>query len=220
MIVVKWKPLDEILDMVKEFNSVLIVGCDTCAAVVQAGGRRQVETMKTMLEMANKLKFGNRLKIGSISIPHQCNPEIVRTHLGPVARDYEAFLSLACGVGVQTIASVFTDKAVIPGNNTMFIGEHNWEERKFYEMCRACGNCILFETGGICPITRCAKGLLNGPCGGQANGKCEVGGWTRDCAWIQIYERLKARGRLDLFTKFRGPRDYSISQNPRELELK
>jgi len=94
---------------------------------------------------------------------------------------------------------------------------HDTKADKFYETCRACGDCLLHETGGICPITRCAKSLLNGPCGGQSKGKCEVGGGKNDCAWVLIYNRLKERNRLDLFTKFRPPRDYRVSEHPREL---
>jgi len=94
---------------------------------------------------------------------------------------------------------------------------HDTKAEKFIEMCRACGDCLLFETGGVCPVTRCAKSLLNGPCGGQAKGKCEVGGWTRDCAWVLIYNRLKEKGHLDFFTKFREERDFRISEPPREL---
>ncbi len=220
MIVLRQKPMDEILSMLEGFSSVLIVGCDGCAAVVQAGGRRQVEMMKLMLDLASKLGKLSGLRVGTASVLHQCNPEGVRSTLQPLVGDYDALLSLACGIGVQTMAMVFEDKDVIPANDTVFMGMHDWKEMKFYEYCSACGNCVLFETGGICPITRCPKSLLNGPCGGQANGKCEVGGWVRDCAWVQIYKRLKAKGRLDLFTKFRGPRDYRASQHPRELELR
>ena len=106
---------------------------------------------------------------------------------------------------------------MIPAHNTLFIGMQDRELGKFYEVCSACGECILSETGSICPITRCAKGLLNGPCGGQSKGKCEVGSWVKDCAWILIYNRLNQSSRLGFFTEFRKPRDYRISEPPREL---
>jgi len=114
---------------------------------------------------------------------------------------------MACGAGVQTVGN-YSDKIVLPALNTLFLGE---TERlgKFHDMCSACGDCILDETGGICPLTRCAKGLLNGPCGGQVEGMCEVGDYENECAWVQIYDRLKEQDRLDLFTKFRPPRDFS-----------
>jgi len=131
--------------------------------------------------------------------------------------DIDVILSMACGVGVQTLAEAFEEKSVIPAHDTMFIGMQDRELGKFRELCSACGDCMLSETGAICPITRCAKALLNGPCGGQAKGKCEVGGWSKDCAWVQIYDRLKQRDQLDLFLEFRMPRDHRISQPPREL---
>lgn len=217
MIIVQQKPLEKIFEMTEGFKNLLIVGCDGCAAIVQAGGEKQAEILKTLLRMHRKLGGGNSSKIKAISILRQCDREIALSSLHPVIEDYDAVVSLACGVGVQTLADLFPDKVIIPANDTMFMGMHDTKEGKFYEMCRGCGDCLLFETGGICPITRCAKSLLNGPCGGQASGKCEVGGWKNDCAWILIYNRLKERNRLDLFRKFRIPRDYRISEHPREL---
>ena len=217
MIIVQQKPLEKIFEMTGSFENLLIVGCDGCAAIVQAGGEKQAEILKTLLGMHRKLVGANGSKTKAISILRQCDREIASSSLHPVIGDYDAVVSLACGVGVQTLADLFPSKVIIPANDTMFIGMHDTKEGKFYEMCRACGDCLLFETGGICPITRCAKSLLNGPCGGQASGKCEVGGWKKDCAWVLIYNRLKERNKLDLFKKFRIPRDYRISEHPREL---
>lgn len=217
MIIVQQKPLEKIFEMTGNFKNLLIVGCDGCAAIVQVGGEKQAEILKTLLQMHRKLAGGNGSKTKAISILRQCDREIALSSLHPVIEDYDAVVSLACGVGVQTLADLFPSKVIIPANDTMFMGMHDTKEGKFYEMCRACGDCLLFETGGICPITRCAKSLLNGPCGGQASGKCEVGGWKNDCAWVLIYNRLKERNRLDLFRKFRIPRDYRISEHPREL---
>ena len=217
MIIVQQKPLEKIFEMTENFRNLLIVGCDGCAAVVQVGGEKQAEILKTLLGMHRKLKGRNGFKIKATSILRQCDRQIAASSLHPLIEDYDAVVSLACGVGVQTLADLFQNKIIVPANDTKFLGMHDTKEGKFYEMCRACGDCILFETGGICPITRCAKSLLNGPCGGQTEGKCEVGGWKNDCAWILIYKRLKERNRLDLFTKFRIPRDYRISEHPREL---
>jgi len=217
LIIVQQKPLEKIFEMTEEFKRLLIVGCDGCAAIVQAGGEKQAEVLKTLLEMHRKLRGGNGSKTKAISILRQCDRQIAASSLHPLVEDYDAVVSLACGVGVQTLADLFPNKVIIPANDTMFIGMHDTKEGKFYEMCRACGDCILFETGGICPITRCAKGLLNGPCGGQSKGKCEVGGWKNDCAWVLIYNRLKERNRLDLFRKFRIPRDYRVSEHPRKM---
>ncbi len=203
--------------MTKNAKNFLIVGCDGCASIIQVGGERQAEILKTLLEMKSRVKGEDGPASQAISILRQCDRQIVVSSLNPVIGDYDTLVSLGCGVGVQTLADLYRDKLIIPANDTEFIGMHDTKADKFYEMCRACGDCILFETGGVCPITRCAKSLLNGPCGGQSNGKCEVGGWKKECAWVQIYERLKARDRLDLFTKFRPPKDYRVSGHPREL---
>ncbi len=217
LIIVKQKPLEEIFEMTENAKSLLIIGCDGCASIIQAGGERQAEILKTLLEMERKVKGKGERNSKSISILRQCDRQIAVSSLDSIINDYDTIISLGCGVGVQTLADLYNDKLIVPGNDTEFIGMHDTKADKFYEMCRACGDCILFETGGVCPITRCAKSLLNGPCGGQAKGKCEVGGWKNDCAWVQIYKRLKARNRLDLFTKFRPPRDFRVSEHPREL---
>ncbi len=217
MIIVQQKPLKRIFEMTQNFSNLLIVGCDGCAAIVQAGGQKQAEVLKDLLSMHRELEGKNVSKSKAISILRQCDRQIAMSSLHPLIEDYEAVVSLGCGAGVQTLADLFPNTTIIPANDTMFIGMHDTKEGRFYEMCRACGDCILFETGGICPLTRCAKGLLNGPCGGQAEGKCEVGGWKKDCAWILIYNRLKERDKLDLFARFRVPRDYRISEHPREL---
>jgi hypothetical protein len=213
MIVLEQKPLNKILEMVRGYSSVLIVGC---AGIYQVGGEKQAKVMKMLLEMAAKIER-REIKIKAISILRQCDLQIAVTSIRSLAEDYDAILSLGCGVGVQTLAEAFKDKLIIPANDTKFIGMQDREMGKFHEFCSACGECLLFETGGICPVTRCAKGLMNGPCGGQVKGKCEVGGWKKDCAWVLIYNRLKEKERLDLFTKFREPKDYRLAQHPREL---
>jgi len=217
LIIVQQKPLNEIFEMAKNFKSLLIVGCDGCASVIQVGGERQAEILKTLLEMNRKLKGEDEPKVKAMSTLRQCDRQLTASSLHPLIEDYEAVISLACGVGVQTLADLYPAKVIIPAADTKFIGMHDTKAEKFIEMCRACGDCLLFETGGVCPMTRCAKSLLNGPCGGQAKGKCEVGGWKRDCAWVLIYNRLKEKGRLELFTKFREERDFRVSEPPREL---
>ncbi|MDH5481944.1 MAG: methylenetetrahydrofolate reductase C-terminal domain-containing protein [Candidatus Bathyarchaeota archaeon] len=217
MIIVQQKPLEEIFGMVENLQSLLILGCDGCAGIIEVGGEKQAEILKMLLEMRRKIKGLSQSKIKATSILRQCDKQIVASSLHPLIDDYDAVLSLACGVGIQTLGGLYPNKLVIPANDTKFLGMHDTKEGKFYEMCRACGDCILFDTGGICPITRCAKSLLNGPCGGQVNGKCEVGGWKKDCAWVLIYNRLKDRNRLDSFAKFRAPLDFRISEHPREI---
>jgi len=217
LIVMEQKPLEEIIKMLDGVNNVLVVGCNGCAGIYQVGGEKQAEIMKVLLEMARKLRDGTKINAKAMTVLRQCDGQIAATTIQPLIDNYDAILSMACGAGVQTLAEAFKNKLVIPANNTKFIGMQDRELGKFYELCSACGDCVLFETSGVCPITRCAKSLLNGPCGGTAKGKCEVGGWKRDCAWILIYNRLKEKGRLDLYTKFREERDFRISHPPREL---
>ena len=212
MIVVRLKPLEEIKSMLEGYQKILIVGCEGCSGVYEVGGTKQAEILKERLE-----RIEEKISIKTISVPRQCDNEIIAKWLHDID-EFDAIFSLGCGVGVQTIADVYEDKPVFPLVNTEFIGMEDKKEKKLLESCQACGDCILAETGGICPITRCAKGLLNGPCGGQLDGKCEVGGYTRDCAWVLIWKRLKQRGRLDLFTKFR-PFRVNRQHPPRELKL-
>jgi ferredoxin len=200
MIITKSKPFEEIQAMTEPFSKIFIVGCGTCSTSCQTGGEPQVE------EMAEKL--GSKV-IGTAMVEEPCDRRIDRKDLKPHKENLDkadAVLVMSCGVGVQTVGD-FTGKIVLPASDTLFIGE---TERigKFYDRCSACGECILHETGGICPISRCAKSILNGPCGGQVKGMCEVGDYEFDCAWVQIFDRLKEQGRLDLFMKFRPPRDH------------
>jgi len=217
MIIVKPKPIEEIVDMVKKFDKPIVIGCEGCVAVTQAGGEKQAEVTAQLLQMAMKIKENKDVEVTSASCLRQCDRQMVATSLKLLVEDKDAIVSMACGVGVQVLADIFDTKTVFPAQDTMFMGSHDREASKYSELCRACGDCVLDETGGICPMTRCAKSLLNGPCGGFADGKCEVGSWTHDCAWVLIFNRLKALGRMDDFTKFRPPRDHQVSQHPREI---
>ena len=167
----------------------LVLGCGTCVAVCQAGGEKEVGLLASELRMKGRLE-GKDIKIGEATIERQCDREFFDS-IKDKAKEYEAILSMACGAGVQFSAEVLEPIRSIPALNTRFIGvteqEGNWAER-----CRACGNCVLADYGGICPMTICAKSLVNGPCGGSKNGKCEAG-QDKDCAWVLIYNRLKNR---------------------------
>ena len=137
----------------------------------------------------------------------QCDSVLTKSSLKPYAENIEAVLSLACGAGPQTVAMLFPDLPALPAQNSHFIGVENREEGAMVDSCSACGDCMLALTGGICPVTRCSKGLLNGACGGASKGKCEMD-LERDCGWELIYQRLEKLGQLDRLKEFRPPRDY------------
>jgi ferredoxin len=192
MIKAEQKPIDEILRYLDPYNKILLSGCGACVTVCHAGGEKEVGLLASGLRMARK-KIGKGLEVREATPARQCEPEFA-LELTETIEKVEAVVSIACGVGVQTLARHFQNTPVFPGVNTTFMGEtviHGvWEER-----CQACGNCILEKTGGICPIARCAKQLFNGPCGGSSKGKCEIKRET-DCAWQLIYDRLKGLGQL------------------------
>lgn len=213
--------MEDIIEMVKAFDGVLVVGCDGCSGIYQVGGEKQAEVLSAMLRMGKKAKGEYKegdLKIEASTVLRQCDKEIVREALEGSIGGYDAVLSMACGAGIQTVAEVFPAKLILPAVNTKFIGIQDREMGDLHERCRACGDCILSETGGICPIARCAKSLLNGPCGGPVEGKCEVGGYEQDCAWMLIYDKIKEFKKLDQFLKPMLMRDNRLSQSPRELK--
>jgi len=192
MIVAEIKPFEEIKDMLKDYNKIFVIGCGTCVTVCLSGGERQVELLASALRMARKIE-GNEITIGERTISRQCDPEFV-DQIKDEAIQYDAVLSMGCGAGVQVIAERLKNIPVLPAMNTIFIGASDGEGN-FLEMCAACGDCILSLTGGICPIARCAKQLLNGPCGGSQGGKCEISP-DMPCAWNLIIERLSNSGNL------------------------
>lgn len=193
MIVADRKPLNEIQESIKDYKKVLVLGCGTCVAVCMAGGEKEVALLASQLRMANKLA-NKDMVVGEATIQRQCDQEYIEA-IANKAREHDAVLSMGCGAGVQLVADMLEPLPVIPALNTRFLGitvaEGMWAER-----CRACGSCLLADYGGICPITMCAKSLVNGPCGGAKNGKCETS-LERDCGWILIYNRLKKLGKLD-----------------------
>jgi len=205
MIVTTLKPLDEIMESILPYRRILIAGCDGCTQPPR--GLREAKTLMQLLELAGKLR-GKEFEFKVTSVPKQCDSILTRTSLKPYVEDVDVVLSLACGAGPQTVARVFPDLPALPAQNTHFIGMEDREQGNMDDTCAACGNCILALTGGICPVTRCSKGLLNGACGGASHGKCELDP-NRDCAWELIYERLKRLGQLDNLKKLNPPRDYS-----------
>lgn len=222
MIVVKRKNIDNIKNMVGNHSNILILGCDGCAAIMQEGGKRQADLMAMGLEMKHELESDEKLGIETSTVLRQCDKTVMLSaarSFQEVINKSDVIISLGCGAGVQTLADMFPQKIIVPGTDTLFIGAQQRDFGTHVELCRACGNCMLFETGGVCPIARCAKGLMNGPCGGMIGGKCEVGNYTKDCAWYLIWARLKDRGLLENFTKFRPARKFSESMGaPREFK--
>jgi ferredoxin len=210
MIVAERKPFEEIKESVKDYKKLLILGCGTCVSVCHAGGEKEVELLASELRMANKLE-GKEVEIGEATIERQCDKEFIEPILEK-AKEYDAILSMACGAGVQFVAEMLETMPIIPALNTRFIGVAA-EEGIFAERCRACGNCVLADYGGICPMTMCAKSLVNGPCGGYKNGKCETSS-ERNCAWIMIYERLAKQGKLDKMREISTLKDYSVQSHP------
>jgi len=205
MIVAERKPLDEIKEMMKGYKKLLNVGCGGCTSICLAGGQKEVGLLNDELK---KVFEQDRIpsQIDGFTIERQCNADFF-VDLDEIAKNYEAIFSMACGAGVQFVADRYPDKPVFPVLNTIFVGvdrDIGW----FEENCRACRECVLGETAGICPVTRCAKSLFNGPCGGTSrDGKCEVSKDT-PCAWHEIFKRLKDQNRLENILKVKPAREW------------
>ena len=213
MIVAEKKPLEEIAELVKPYHKVLNLGCGGCTSICLAGGQKEVDQMTRALDKHHGDK-GGEIEIHELTIERQCNAGFFAM-VDSMVGDYDAVLSMACGAGVQFVADRYPDKPVLPLLNTTFVG-YDKDVGWFEENCRTCGDCVLGETGGICPVTRCAKSLFNGPCGGtRADGSCEVDTNTR-CAWFEIHKRLKAQDRLDLILKVRPAREW-VNQTRRQV---
>jgi ferredoxin len=208
MIIAEWKPLPELVAILKGHTNVLVAGCATCVAECAAGGEREVETLAPLLKMALKNE-GRTITVLTRTVERQCEWEFVE-ELAEMAPKVDAIVSLACGIGIQAVAERFPELAVYPGVNTTALAIRQ-EPGLWIARCAACGDCVLGETFGFCPVARCAKSLSNGPCGGtRKNGKCEIDE-NLDCVWYQIYERAKARGKVDQLLKVRKPKNWSNS---------
>ena len=190
MITAVRKPMEEIIECISPFKRILLIGCNECVTVCAAGGRKEVAVLSSALQIAF-MKKGRTLEVKEITLERQCDPEYVEELVPDIDRA-DAVLSMACGCGVQEVARRFKSKPVFPAVNTQFMGASErpgvWAER-----CQGCGDCVLGLTGGICPVARCSKRLLNGPCGGSTGGKCEISPDV-DCAWQLIWDRLKELG--------------------------
>lgn len=215
MITAERKPMEELIMYLRPYHRILLVGCNECVTVCSAGGRKEVGILSSALQMAF-MKEGKTLEVKEVTLERQCDPEYVEELVNQIDQA-EAVMSMACGCGVQEIARRFKTKPVFPAVNTEFMGASErqgvWAER-----CQGCGECVLGLTGGICPIARCSKRLLNGPCGGSTNGKCEVDP-DIDCAWQLIWDRLKALGIEDRYEENIAAKDWRTGRGggPRKI---
>jgi ferredoxin len=215
MIVADKKPIEEIIAEVKDYDSLLVLGCNECVTVCEAGGKKEAGVLASALRMYF-LNQGRDVHVEERTLERQCDHEYLE-EIRDMIDQFEAVVSIACGVGVQFTAEKYTAKPVYPGVNTCFMGAT--EERGLWtERCQGCGQCILASTGGICPVSRCAKRIFNGPCGGSTGGKCEIDSEVA-CAWQLIIDRLKALGRLDDYEMLAPIKDWSTDRagGPRKV---
>ncbi|HHX74737.1 MAG TPA: hypothetical protein GX699_07525 [Firmicutes bacterium] len=215
MIVAQRKPLAEIIKAVEPFEKILILGCGECVTVCMAGGDKEARETALALSVARK-KAGKPVQVKSHTVERQCEFEYLEA-ARELVEEADVVVSLACGVGVQTMNIHYAEKQTLPGLNTTFMG-YPAEQGVWVENCLGCGNCVLEETMGICPIARCTKSMLNGPCGGSQNGKCEISK-DLDCAWHLIVERMIKFNKLDALIEVKPPKDWSTSHHggPRKM---
>lgn len=215
MIITEQKPIQKIIESVKNYTRIFLVGCGECATTCKTGGEAELLKLKQLLEEQGK-------KVTGMCIPRApCVASQIKTEFAKNMknlRETDAILVLACGLGVQSAKECNRlGQPVFPGCNTLF-GAIMDSQGNFLEKCSLCGECVLDVTGGICPVTLCAKGLLNGPCGGMNKGKCEVDK-EKDCAWVLIYRELEKRKDLEAFKEIRPPKDFKKATKPHKLVL-
>lgn len=206
------KPSEELEMLLAGLTRLYVVGCGTCTTLTNTGGAEQVAAMR------QRLLDQGKMVTGSMVVPVACDQlshEILSDEADAI-EGAEALVIMTCAYGVQTIGSQL-GKMVIPALNTMFIGKQN-VSGVFQEVCQQCGDCILGETGGICPVTACHKGMVNGPCGGTNSGMCEIDN-QKDCAWTLIYNRLNEFGRLELMRRYQPPRNHNAEPQPGKYSL-
>ena len=215
MITAQQKPIDEIREMIEPYEKILLLGCGSCVAECAAGGEKETAMLASALRMAAKMDE-KKMLIQEKTVDRQCVKDFILP-LDEIIDRYDAVLSLGCGAGVQAVAEIFSEIPIIPALNTKFIGETR-DQGYWVENCIGCGDCMLYYFGGVCPLTRCAKNLLNGPCGGSKDGKCEVDPEV-PCAWQLIFERLSGFNALERLEKIYPPKDWSEKQGlgPRKI---
>jgi ferredoxin len=216
MITAERKPIDEIRTMIAPYKRVLVLGCGSCVAECAAGGEKETGMLASALRMANKMEH-REVAIQEKTLDRQCVKDFVIL-LDDIVDQYDAVLSLGCGAGVQAVAEMFSEIPVLPALNTEFLGETR-DQGYWVENCLGCGDCMLDDFGGVCPLARCSKQLLNGPCGGSREGKCEINPEV-PCAWQVIIDRLDRFGSLDRLEQIYPPKDWSRKQGggPRKIK--
>ena len=207
MIIADRKPVDEILGMVSDAKKILVLGCRGCVTVCSAGGEREVEILASLIRLG-MLKQGKKIETIEGSLVRQCDKEYI-DGIDEWEGQYDAIVSMACGVGVNFIANLRPTTKVYPAVNTSFFGG-SADQGVWKEQCAGCGNCVLHLTGGLCPVARCAKSLMNGPCGGSVNGRCEIHPDV-ECIWQSIHDRLGRIGNAEAMNVIAPIRDWSTA---------
>lgn len=209
MIVADRKPLSEILEMIREKDNILIMGCKGCVTVCNVGGVKEVQILSSSLKIARK-KEGRSLMVDQITLERQCDPEYIE-QVKATINDYDAVISMACGVGPQFLSEAYPQQKFFPAVNTKFFGgatSHGvWEER-----CAGCGTCVIHNFDGLCPVARCSKSLMNGPCGGSSHGYCEISKEVQ-CVWDMIVKKKMEQGRLDDLLCFTPAKNWRTSRD-------
>jgi len=216
MIVAERKPMAEIIEMVQDCKKVLVLACRGCVTVCSAGGEREAEILSSLIRLGMK-KADKTIEVSTASLVRQCDREYIDEMDQFKDDGYDAVVSTACGVGVNFISNLRKDTMVYPALNTTFFGG-SAEQGEWTEQCAGCGDCVLHLTGGLCPVARCAKSLMNGPCGGSVDGKCEIN-QNVECIWQSIYDRLGSFDRSAQMEAIAPIRDWSSAGHggPRKI---
>jgi ferredoxin len=215
MVVGERKPFDEIMNMLEGHKKIMVLGCGGCVTVCLTGGQDEVRVLSSQIRMARDSK-GAPIEIIEKTVERQCDPEYIE-EIQSLIPEVDGVLSIACGVGVQYVAERYQTTPAYPGLNTTFVGGSK-KEGYYVERCQTCGECKLYYTGGVCPIARCSKSLLNGPCGGSTKGKCEINPEV-DCGWQLIVDRLKSLGLMERYEMNMAINDWRSNRDggPRKM---
>jgi len=209
MIITKQKELEKILIAIED-GPVFLIGCSECATLCHTGGEEEILTMKSILEKKNIPVTGWVILDPACHLNN--DKRLLKPHMNEIKKSKKVVV-FACGNGTQTVSEIITDIDIIPGTDTLFLGEIK-RANDFEKRCVLCGECIQDLFDGFCPIARCPKSVLNGPCGGSVDGKCEVNP-DLECVWVLIYKKLKEKGQLDRLKKIKEPKDWSKSTEMR-----